>query len=340
MQKEKNMIIFNFYGFIVKITSKNKELINLIEKNFSLFISDEKRIKFSIDVIEQQHLDGIIPEGLVSIKQSLNSITFEMKGLRYNNYYDRAVTVIDYKSNEAKVYAKDLNDLHEITYLMIMSRQGKWCDQRGLHKIHAMAVSDSKKNLILMLPMRGGKSTLFTKFLERTSLSLVSDDSPVINSRGVLYNFPIRFGLEDKPQYRSLISTIKKEYIFSLEREQFGKKILIDFKAFQNRVRTPPSKNILIQGFRKNNNSCSLKRISRLRMFKYVFINMTIGLGLPMVIEYFIENNLRDHIRNLVIFLKRLKATLCLLMKSECYISYMGYDSDINYTKLRSLLKG
>jgi hypothetical protein len=333
------MIFFDFYGFVVKLVSKNGELIKLMEKNFSLFLCAQKKEKLLIEGIVQKELDGIIPTGMIASKQSINSVTFDNDNIRYNNYYGRAISILNYKTNQSSVYAKEVNDLHEIIYLLIMSRQGKWCDKSGIHKIHAMSVSDIEKNLILMLPMKGGKSTLFAKFLEKTEYSLVSDDSPVIDSKGNLLNFPIRFGLEDRPHYKGLLENIDQQYLFHLEREQYGKKILVDFKAFQQRVTEPCKKNILIQGFRINSQSCQIQKISRLEMFRYLFVNMVVGVGLPMIIEYFIENTLKDHVGNLLIFFKRLKASVSLLLKSECYVSYMGYDIDNNFKTIKSLLK-
>ena len=332
------MIYFDFYGFVVELKSSSDELIDIIRKNFSYFESNNKKSSFKITAIIEEDLSSLIPKKLTALKQSINSMTFEQNGLRYNDYYGKAVTIINYKNNYAYAYAKDINQLHEIVYLLIMSRQGKACDKRSLHKIHAMAVSSGKKNLILMLPMKGGKSTMFTKFLSETDHNLISDDSPCINSNGDLLNFPIRFGIENKPMYKNLLEKIESKHVFKLYREQFGEKILVDFKAFENRIKKPSDKNILIQGFRTSSSGCRTQSVSKIKMFKFLFINMTIGVGLPMIIEYFIENTVSDHFGNFLIFTKRLKATLMLLIKSECYFVYLGNDVDLNFTKLNQLL--
>ncbi len=331
---------YTFFGFKVLVRSEEEELIKVIDQNFSLFKNnDNSSADLIIDASLDVSLEGKIPNDLVSIKQSINSVSYQENSVRYNDYYGKAITKIDYAENKAEIWASDLNSLHELTYLLIMSRQGKWCDKKGIHKIHAMGIKGENKNLLLMLPMKGGKSTMFARFLSETEFSLISDDSPVINHDGSVSNFNIRFGLENKPMYEPLLSKIDKQYVFSLFREQYGEKTLIDFKAFESRIEEPHLESILIQGVRVNNDKIEIKKINKIRMFNYVFINMTIGVGLPMIIEYFIENSLRDHAGNILIFLKRLKASLMLIARSDCYFALMGKDIQKNFKALEALAR-
>jgi len=331
---------YNFFGFKVTLNSDQAELISLIDKNFSMFKdSSISQADLTISAYIDDFLVDKIPKGLVSIKQSINSVSYQKKTTRYNDYYGSAITELNYKKNNAKIWAKDLNRLHELTYLLIMSRQGKWCDKKGVHKVHAMGIKGTAKNLLLMLPMKGGKSTMFAKFLGETSFDLISDDSPVINSDGSVSNFNIRFGLENKPIYKSLLDKIDSKHIFTLQRDQFGEKILIDFKAFADRVSCPHKRSILVQGVRVNNDKIKIAKMNKFHMFKYVFVNMTIGVGLPMIIEYFIENNIKDHFGNFQIFCKRLMASVRLIKSSECYFAQMGHDIQKNFEALDKLAR-
>jgi hypothetical protein len=331
---------YNFFGFKIALKSDEKELIDIIDKNFSLFKSDNNSApSLTIKTFIVDDLCNKIPSGLTAIKQSINSISYQVKNKRYNDYYGEAITELDYEKNTAHIWATDINRLHEITYLLIMSRQGKWCDKNGVHKIHAMGIKGKSKNLLLMLPMKGGKSTMFAQFLSQTDFDLISDDSPVVNRDGTIANFNIRFGLEKKAMYNPLLAKINQEHIFSLQREQFGEKTLVDFKAFEHRISSPHKKSILIQGVRTNDKNIEIKKINQLKMFKHVFVNMTIGVGLPMIIEYFIENSLKDHMGNIVIFCKRLFASLNLIRESECYFAYMGNDIQKNFKALEELAR-
>jgi hypothetical protein len=331
---------YNFFGFKVTLNSDHPKLISIINQNFSMYLdSNSPHADLQIYAYIDTNLKDKIPKGLVSIKQSINSISYQKGSTRFNDYYGVAVTELDYKKNIAKIWAKDLNRLHELTYLLIMSRQGKWCDKNGIHKIHAMGIKGTSKNLLLMLPMKGGKSTMFAKFLEETKFDLISDDSPVINSNGTVSNFNIRFGLENRPMYQPLLDQIDKKHIFTLQRDQFGEKTLIDFKAFKDRISKPHKKNILIQGVRINSDQVLIEEMSKILMFKYVFVNMTIGVGLPMIIEYFIENNIKDHFGNFHIFFKRLVASIRLINNSKCYYSEMGYDIQKNFEALEKLAR-
>ncbi len=333
------MIYFDFYGFTVKLSSSSEDLLRLIKLNFSYFhVKELKEVHLEIEAFLKNGAE-FLPKELVAKKQSVNSITYDLGDLRYNDYYGEALSILDYRNSSAKIFSSNINRLHEITYLLMMSRQGKWCDKKGIHKIHSMAVANEKKNLLVMLPMKGGKSTLFTKFLAESKFQLISDDSPCVNSKGEILNFPIRFGIEKKPMYEELLSSINKESIFTLQRNLYGEKILVDMMFFHNRIAKPKKETVLVQGFRQNGGGFKVKKVAKVQMLKYLLINMTVGVGLPMVIEYFIENNIRDHLGNINIFLKRLYSTTNLLFKSDCYFAYMGNDIDKNFNEIKKLMK-
>ena len=286
------MIYFDFYGFTVELSSPSKELLDLLKLNFSYFhVQTVKKPKLKIEA-KLESGEKYLPVNLKASKQSINSITYDCGSLRYNNYYGEALSLLNYDNGTAQIFSTCINRLHEITYLLIMSRQGKWCDKNGIHKIHSMAVANNQKNLLVMLPMKGGKSTLFTKFLTDSDFQLISDDSPCVNTNGEILNFPIRFGIENKPMYKALLESIDQKSIFKLQRNLYGEKTLVDMMYFNERIAKPKKKTVLVQGFRRSGNGFELEKISKLKMLKYLLINMTVGVGLPMVIEYFIENKL------------------------------------------------
>jgi len=332
-------INLNFYGFEVSVISENFQILELIEKNFSYFkssIKGKKTLQIDVKVVDDSSI--YLPKDLIASNQTINSITYNDRNIRYNDYHGAALSVFDYTNESAKVYGQSINKLHEIVYLIILSRQGKWSDLNGLHKIHAMAVSKNDKNLIVMMPMKGGKSTLFTKFLEERDFGIISDDTPMINNKGEILNFPIRFGLEKASQYDQLLSSIPSEFKFELKREEFGTKVLVDTKYINNRITQTKKKTILINGIRHTGSECIVKKVSKALMLKYLITHMIIGIGLPMVIEYFLETSFKDHFRNLRILLNRIVGSLRLLKNSECYNVYMTYNINENYKKIKNLL--
>lgn len=331
-------IKLNFYGFNIDITSESEEIIDLMNKNFSYFVSEmDNQNNLSIEVKIVENPLNYLPKDLVSTKQTINSISYDVGNIRYNDYYGEVLSVFNYKNETAVIYGNDINRLHEITYLIILSRQGKWSDTNGLHKIHAMAVNKNDKNLIVMMPMKGGKSTLFTKFL-KDKYNIISDDTPMINSKGEILNFPIRFGLEQKEYYKELLECIPEKFKFKLNREEFGTKVLVDTKFFRDLLSKPAEKSILVNGIRHSGEKCLIKKVSKLIMLKNLITHMIVGIGLPMVIEYFLETRVTDHFKNLRILYKRILASIKLMKKSECYTVYMTYNIDENYSEIKKLI--
>lgn len=331
---------FDFHGFKVFVDTDNEFLKEKLLLDFNYFIKDfDSNENLYIHVKLNDEYKDLIPQGVVAKKQTINSITYDVNNLRFNDYYGDALSIFNYLTQKCEVYSHCEKRLHEIVYLIILSRQGKWLDKNGFHKIHAMGVSKNNKNLILMLPMKGGKTTTFTKFLEDESFDLISDDTPIVDSRGDIKSFPIRIGIEDNKKSQKLLEKVPDSFKSEFFRKQYGAKKLIDITYFEQRLTNPTSnKTILVQGFRCNSNECEIKKIGKLKMFKYLVINMIVGIGLPMIIEYFLESSLKDKFINLGILVKRTYAATRLLIKSQCYEVYLGTDVEKNVKELKLLL--
>lgn len=333
-------VIFNFYGFEVTIATNCMELVSLLKIDFRYFLKEAPaKKKLSINANVSVDLGDLVPGELVANKQSINSMTFDQGHIRYNDYYGEAVTIFDYKNESCEIYAESINRLHEITYLIMLSRQGKWCDRNGLHKIHAMAISKNNKNMVLMLPMKGGKTTLFTRFLNQDEVGLISDDSPVVDIAGNLKAFPIRFGLEDREMYKNIVDGVEPGFKSRLERKQFGPKVLIDLTAYGDRIGKMGEKTILIQGQRHNSKKTIIKKVNIFQMYRYLVTNLVVGVGLPMIIEYFLESSIKDKLINLKILTSRSLSAFNLARKSENYLVLLGTDIESNAIQLKKLFK-
>ena len=315
-----NKLILKIINFHVELSIDSQTILDEIEKDFSYFkignldkITDFN-LRVNCSLVDKYNL----PNGLIAKKQSQNSITYDIGNIRYNDYYGEALTKIDYKKNIVEIVYKNEPLAHEILYLVILSRTTKYLDAQGYHKIHASAFTYNNFNIFFMMPSKGGKSTMLLEMLRNPEVGLISDDTPVVNRRGEIIPFPLRLGNDDKNKIINYFPYLRDEDISLFKRKYYFDKYLVDIKRIKNKILTK-EKTILVAGYRSTNIAPEIEQISKMKMLSELKTHLIIGVGLPMVIEYFIENTLNDHLKNLRILFSRFFTAIILLRKSECY---------------------
>lgn len=324
------MILLNIQGLFIQFDSKEENLLSRIRCDFEYFIID-KYSYGSLLKITAEHTPEIplqlIPKNLKPLFQRHNSITYEENGKRYNDYYGSVLSIFESKKNAAMVYGKDLDKLYEVVYLFILSIAGKYGDLNGLHRIHAFSVVKNFSGLICMQPMRGGKSTLFSELLlNHKNIEIVSDDTPLLNTKGELLPFPLRISLDKIPEQLNLNSN---EY-YLMKREFYKEKYSISLKAFQKPIAKKCDYFIFIEAHRSTYEFPYAVKMSPLRLFKRLFHHMVIGIGIPIIFEYFWETGSEDFIRKTIIFLRRFYVALKLAISHKGYDVYLTNDTKLN----------
>jgi hypothetical protein len=333
-----NKLNLNIYDYTVLINSDEVSVIDNLKQDFSNFISkDSQKTMLVIDINKTSELATIIPRDLKASKQSQNSITYDVGPLRYNDFYGKGISLFNYKEERAQIYYTQINQLHEMIYLLILSRSGKYMDRNGLHKIHACAVNKNDMNLVLMMPSKGGKTTTFIELLKDNDMNIISDDTPVVNIRGELKSFSLRLGVENKNILRASFPYIAEKDIYNFERVHYSCKYLLATTKLRNKINVSQN-TILIAGFRSTNTEPKIYSVSKISMYKELITHMVIGIGLPMIIEYFLENSIRDSIRNVKILVSRNLSAFRLLMKSECYFLETSSNIKSNTELIKKLL--
>ncbi|MCY4644435.1 MAG: hypothetical protein OXB88_07435 [Bacteriovoracales bacterium] len=323
-----NHLYFNFYGVWAHVDSPCPELLQRIELDFSHFHSPHllpKRPHYQFYCEKSAPPWPKIPALAVSF-QSPGSMTYDRGTKRYNDYYGKALSIYDYEMEEGKIYAKDLERLHEISYLMILSRVGKRLDMMGMHKVHAFGIIKNRTALLGIMPMKGGKSTHFLEFIKCPKVSILSDDTPLVSRMGKVLPFPIRVGLEEGNR----IDAVNEAFVYQLNRQHYGKKTLVSMKGIPNPVGGDYDRLILIKGVRFNGPGCEIKKLSKWSMGIELFKFQVIGWGLPVIFEYFWESGVLDFARKSKIALSRLLASILLLWRSKTYTVFLGTDPQKN----------
>ena len=328
---------FTFNSLKVCVYSSSFQLFERLNKDFSYFQSDFNDTPFLTIEVNQVEADLSVLKNLSVWRKTSSSITYDDRNTRYNDYRSKGMTIFNYEINKGEIFSTDLEFLHELSYLMILSIVGKELDLLGIHRIHAMGVTVGDLDCLCMLPMGGGKSTLLANLLKYNDIEIISDDSPLITSDGKIKIFPIRLGVDPK-----LIDNIinPDENVYSLTRREYGSKALISLRGISSKVSsTNGSKQILIQGKRISGSDSRLRKARLYEIISSMLINLIIGIGLPMIFEYFWRSGIKDFFRKTKIFFKRLFCSLQLVRRSEFYVFEMGDRPSDNADMLYSFLK-
>lgn len=327
-----NSVFFNFYGEKVCVISDWEEQLFLLKKDFSIFESHQKPEEKQLTITLTRGIPSEIPTPvMVSRMQTLNSITYQQGSIRYNDYYGKLLSIFDYDLEKAELISEDADKMHEVAYLLILSRIGKKLDLRGVHKLHAFAISYNGIAFVCMMPMKGGKSTLLLELLKYEKVKMISDDIPLIDKSGNVLPFPIKIGIEEGAKH-SLVIKNPEENIYQIKREQYGIKTFICLNGIMDKVELPENvftKIVIAEGFRFNSNSSEVLKSSWLTTFKGLFKHGIIGVGLPMMVEYFWEFGLVDFVVKTKIFFFRFYGFLVFSLKSNRVKIKLGKRSDL-----------
>jgi hypothetical protein len=332
-------IHLKFLQFHAIIETDWEELLLVLEKDFWSFKSTDSYLEtFNLKIIK----DSTRPEfpAVKSSSQTQNAITYDIGKVRYCDYYGEAFTSINFETEQAILNSNNFHKAHEVAYLLILSRIGKKLDLAGYHKLHAFAVLLNNKALVCMMPSKGGKSTLLIELLKNPKVKMLSDDIPLVARNGNIFSFPLKLGLNDIPEN---FDVADPEFnIYEMKRSLYGTKKLVCTKGLGARVEkmgSSYSKIILMSAQRFNSSDCKISDENWLNSFKELFKHGIIGLGTPMIIEYFWESGIADFFAKTKIFFSRLIAFYSLSIKSKRINLALGNDPALAAKKIINYLE-
>lgn len=319
---------FDFYGLTVEVHSAEEELIEEIRRDFAYFLIPPKKCQVQIDL----HLTTPPYDDLPSLSASFftpRNVCFKGGNKTYIDYFGKGLSIFNRKKQQCTVYGEDIDLVHEICYLFILSISGQYFDKRRIHRIHALAVSKKNRGVLLLLPSRGGKSTIALKLLVQHGYRLLSDDSPLIDHQGDILPFPLRVGVSPESDHE-----ISQKYIRTIKRMEFDPKTLIDVEAFQDRLGEKVGSEILIVGERNLGTTSEIVQISRFLAFKALVKYMIVGLGIYQGLEFLLERGSWEVFSKFGLVFSRFRNARTLLCRSHCYKFVMGRDIEKNSNRL------
>lgn len=324
---------FNFYGYIVEIETDWAEISSRLCKDFSYFkISTEDSVQLSIQ-IKQAPLSLKEPGARYCYVNE--KVSFYNKGKsRYCNYHEKVETLGDFNINKFIVQGEDLHGVHEVSYLLTLSRVGKALDINGFHRLHSVGFIFEETLFLGLFSSGVGKTTMLSHIMQKVGFSMISDDSPLIRNDGGVSPFPIRLGF-NKDGYIPNFFKDKKGY--ELERFRYGTKKLYSLEELNYSIGGTYKKIVLLSGHQGS--GAEVKSSLGLSHAIHIFREGVVGVGLPILFEYFWESGFEDFITKLKIATMRTLAFTKLWIKAKKYKITLSSDHDKNYELIKELAK-
>lgn len=253
------------------------------------------------------------------------NVVYRHQGLRIIDFGGRGLALHYPEQRRFRMVSEDPHLVYEAGYLFLLSQIGEALDARGLHRLHALAMSYKGRAILVLLPTGGGKSTLGNSLLKRKELSILSDDSPFIDRRGNALAFPLRIGMLQGGE-----NDIPKEYCRLIHRMEFGPKYSVNYSYFAHRVLERAKPGLVLLGRRTLARVGRVERASYRTAMQAMLPNMIVGVGLYQGLEYLLERSTLELAGKTGLAVSRSRNAHALVRSSKTFLFHMGQDVEAN----------
>lgn len=251
------------------------------------------------------------------------------------DYFGRAVSILDRRSQRLIVQGEDHHLVHEAAYHYILSAVGRHLDARGLPRLHALGLVGAQGAVAIMLPSGGGKSTLALRAIKTDGVKLLSEDTPLLDRHGRLHPFPLRIGVNATDA-----ASVPAENVRRLERMEFHPKLALEVEAFADAIHAGPAplRHIVI-GRRTLGRGASLERLPRRQAAGTLLREVVVGVGVYQGMEFVLQRGMRDVLTQVRPAAVRSACCLTALRNAQVWRLNTGRDFDANWAALQPLLR-
>lgn len=312
------------YGKL-SVSCSSQDFIDRITREFGWF---ERASCFDYKLSIKVYLENTQNTDITGYKklfETKKSSVFQSKKFRKIKYVDGACVEFDYKSEEASIFAADFDRAMDLFIQIFHSRFGKNLEKYGLYRVHACSISYQNRKALIMMPIGGGKSTLMLEMLKNPNVKIISDDTPLIDSSLNLYPFPMRIGIKEIPKHlKDFESKISK-----LNRFQYGSKFVLDKSFISNEVDWQTGgRPILLLGMPGSESKIS--SVFKIQLFFYLLKEMVIGVGIPQIVELYLEWTMTDFLRLIKTGIGRLMTAIKMVIQLESCALVRGPEHSKN----------
>lgn len=327
-------LFLNFPHFPLTIQSEDEAILSLLCNDFEYFYSSSGAESPRNKITLQLSAPPKLPPRLVAKKQTPLYLLYRDGHTKYVDYYGKVLAIEEKAMKQTTLYGQRREYLHEKAYLLILSLVGKAQDQHGMHKLHCFAVEKDGTALLGVMPMKGGKTSSFLHFLQDPHMKIISDDCPIIDRQGRIHAFPLRVGCDR----REMLPEGDSDKLYTIEREQYGTKVLAPMSYFPHAIIDKPiEKAILIFGKRSTYQEPLLQPLNRFQAFTQLGEHLIAGIGLPMILEFFLKPSLTDLPFLIKLFFSRSLAAWRLTGRSKSFRLFLTSDIEKNCEAMRSI---
>ncbi len=324
----------DIHGLKIQCRSQSSDLTLDLVRPFKYFIREEDGSTIQVVVKEEPPPYDQFPPLRAKFFTPRN-VVYQDGSRKIIDYFGKGVVLEENNGTSYQIYGFERNFLSEVFYLLVLSLLGQFCDQNGLLRVHALALSYRNKAILVLLPQGGGKSTMAFNMLREPEFGYISDDDPIVDRFGRVLPFPRPLGGLD----RSTFNGIPDRYIYSIDRMEFGIKHYIDYDYWANRVEKRHLDDIILFiGRRILNGDPSIRQTSELRALSTLMRDAVVGVGLYQGLEFLFNNSSWDALRKIPALVKRFLRALKLSHIADSYEFTISGNAEKNSRILKEFL--
>jgi hypothetical protein len=323
------------YGLDLRIEGEWPEVVDSVAKDFAWFGTETVAADAERVVVERRAPDFDALGALDAAFVTPRNVVYTDGHRQVVDYFGKALCVVDRRAGIVTVQGEDAHLVHEAAYLYLLSRVGEHLDRQGLTRLHALALSGAHGGVAVMLPSGGGKSTLAVRALRDDRVTILSEDTPLLDRRGVLHPFPLRIGVNATDA-----ETLPSDGVRRIERMEFHPKLVLDLDAFADHIETEPRPlRHIVVGRRSLGMSASLEPLQRRAAAAAMFREAVVGVGVYQGMEFVLQRGMRDVAGKAGIAASRAACCAAGLRDARVWRLTLGRDHDANWQALSALLR-
>jgi hypothetical protein len=328
-------MLLDIHGLTLRCETTSPALAADLVRPFKFFVREQIDCDVTIDVTEEAPPYDTVPPIEAQFSTPRN-VVYRNGEHKVIDYFGRGAIFQRSGEPRYRLYSCDRNLLREAFYLLVTSLFGQYCDRNGLLRVHALAISCRGRALLLLIPQGGGKSTMSMSLLEQdAAIRLISDDDPIVARDGRILPFPKALGFLD----RRRIEHVPAEYVYAIDRMEFGRKYFVDYDYWRDRIEDQPlDRSLLFVTRRVLNGTPAIVRASRAAAIKALMRDAVIGVGLYQGVEFLFNHTTWEAVAKGALVWRRFLRAVSLARRSEVYQFTLSTDVARNCEVLESFI--